>query len=130
MSGPQGAGDRARLSLIRIALLAGVLLFGGVTYYLHSRPGWEPNGDIDAGMLRLVMQIVWVLGIGGVVALYLVARRIRDRDKVIKISIVAWALGEAIALTGGMLYFVTNEPRGFLLGLGAMVLTFLVFPVQ
>jgi hypothetical protein len=126
----QPVPDRARLALIRIALLVGVLAFGGLVYYEHSRPGWAPNAAVDTRMLRLAMQVVWVGGIIGVFVLFTLAKKITDRAKYAQFSIIAWSIGEMIALTGAVFYYMTDDPRSYILGLAAMMLTFFVFPVR
>jgi FtsH-binding integral membrane protein len=129
MSADPRTPDRGRLALIRIALLVGVLTFGGLIYYQHSRPGWAPNAAVNTRTLRLTMQIVWIVGIAGVFVLFTLVRKVRDRAKYAQFSIIGWSIGEAIALLGAVFYYMTDDPRSYVLGLAAMMMTFFVFPV-
>jgi hypothetical protein len=45
-------------------------------------------------------------------------------------SIGAWALGEMVALLGGVVWMITGSPAWYFPGLVFLVLTFLVFPAR
>jgi hypothetical protein len=40
-----------------------------------------------------------------------------------------WAVGEAPALLGGVIFFVTGEPQSYVLGLFAMLTTLMLLPI-
>ena len=122
-----GAG---RLSLIRIALLVGVLVFGGVLYYLRQDPSRPAPSAEMVSTLRLAGTIIWATAVVGVLALSAMAKRQRDPSALVSFSIAGWALGEMTALYGGVVYLLTGNPRWYLYGVACLLLTFVAFPVR
>ena len=118
------------LSIIRVAMLAGVLMLGGVVYYLRQDPS-RPGVTADAvGPLRTAGTVVWGLAVVGVVALSAMVRRQRTPAALVPFSIAGWALGEATALYGGVVYLLTGNPRWYVYGVACLLLTFVAFPVR
>lgn len=120
------------LALIRIALLAGVLLFGGVCWLVH-RAGPRPFPDPSTlGALRTAGLAVWTLAIVGVIfARLLLDSRARRRAAgaaadAAPLRILGWAAGQAAALYGGVVWLLTGDPQWYAFGLvmmlGALVL--------
>src|SRR5918911_952938 len=92
--------DATRLrtqALIRIALLLGVLLFGGVTVFVHRQPGWTP-ASIDPTVFRVLGIAVWAIAVAGVVVLRPRLDRAIDPAQRQTINLIAWTLGEMVAL--------------------------------
>jgi hypothetical protein len=114
---------------IRFAMLVGVLLFGLVTYFARS-PGAVPS-DLSAeraAPLLWMARLLWGVAIVGCIVLYLATRRTTSPARVATLSIVAWALGETVALFGGAVWFLTGVPSWYLPGVTFLVLTFVAFP--
>jgi len=115
------------LFVIRASLLTGVLIFGGITYYIHSQapPTWDGN----------VQTLTWaVLGIWGAITATLVVvgrmyRKADARDQRASLAIAGWALGEAAALMGGIHYFLTGSPQRYGYGLIIFVIALVMFPI-
>ena len=117
------------LAVIRIALLTGVLMFGAVTYYVQRGGEWQ-QADPDAlATLRLVMLVTWVVAV--LLLLVLRARLTRLREPSARtVLIIAWAIGEAAALLGGVYYFLSGDPQWFIIGLFLMLASFILFPMR
>ncbi|HLM68772.1 MAG TPA: hypothetical protein VK358_14630 [Longimicrobium sp.] len=118
----------ATLRIIRIALLSGVLMFGGVAYYLTQQNG--PLGAENADALQIVNIVLLV---GAAVGIMIIQRRHlaeRDPAKRSTLNIVAWAMGEATALFGGVHFLMVGNPVPFLVGLVMMVAAFVVVPIR
>jgi branched-subunit amino acid ABC-type transport system permease component len=118
----------ATLRIIRIALLSGVLMFGGVAYYLVQKNG--PLGAENAGALQIVNIVLLV---GAAVGIMIIQRRHlaeRDPAKRSTLNIVAWAMGEATALFGGVHFLMIGNPVPFLVGLVMMIAAFVVVPIR
>jgi hypothetical protein len=115
--------------LIRVALLLGVLLFGGVIWFLHRDPGFRPRSADDMEGLRLATYAVWGVAIAGVLILRGVHARARD-DTRISTAIMGWAVGEAAALVGGVYYFMSDVPWRYLYGIVFMLATYILFPLR
>ena len=115
------------LFIIRASFLMAVLVFGGITYYLHSQG--PPSRDVDLDKLRWV-----VLGIWGAITLTLVVLSTRYRRPAqyaqrASLAICGWALGEAAALVGGVHYFLTGSPGRYGVGVIIFVIALLMFPI-
>lgn len=125
-AGPPSAST-ATLAVIRIALVSGVLLFGGVVWYLRSRQ--PPAATVDPDALRLAGQVVWSVAILGILIAFLLHRS-ATRERRTTLAVVAWALGESTALYGGVFWLLVGESRWYGYGLVCLVLTYLIFPVR
>jgi multisubunit Na+/H+ antiporter MnhF subunit len=114
--------------LIRFAMLIGVLLFGGTVYFLRQRGDMPTIGPEQTATLALGAKILWGLAIALCVVLF--ARRLSSPTRVTTISIVAWAVGEGLALFGAVFWMQTGSSEWYYPGLIFLVLTFVAFPVQ
>jgi hypothetical protein len=119
----------AALRVIRLALLAGVVMFGSVVYYL-TREG--PVSDVPNEATRSLSFALMGLAAASLAALFVV-RSIRDRaasyDRRSALTVVGWAVGEAPALLGGVVYLLTASPLPYLTGLSVLIASFLMIPV-
>jgi hypothetical protein len=113
---------------IRLAMLGGVLLFGGACWMLQRAPDWSPSPNIDLNALRMLARALWALAITGVVILILRARRETHPARLITLSIVAWALGEMVALYGGVVYFLTGNASWYVAGVIFLALLLTAMP--
>ena len=126
------AGRVAPLALIRIALLAGVLLFGAVVWWLH-RTGQAQAADADTlHTIRQVGSVVWLAAVLAEVVLFAIRLRGGTRDVAAQRSqrLMAWAAGESVALLGGVYYLLSNDPQWYAYGLVFFVLVLLSFPAR
>lgn len=111
---------------IRFAMLVGVLLFGGVVWFIRpsgSAPGL-PEGAQE--MLLLMGRFLWALAIVGCIVLFQAIGR-ASASRASQLHIIGWALGESVALFGAVIWFLTGTPSWYLPGVTFLVLTFLVF---
>ena len=115
------------LALIRIALLVGVLAFGGIVWYL--RRSGEASYTVDPHGLRVAGQAIWGLMTLGTLALFLAAGRATPQRRP-AFSVIAWALGEATALYGGLYWMLLGNPQWYLYGVACLLLTYFIFPVR
>ena len=113
--------------IIRLAMMSGVLVFGGVVWFI--RRGSAPNFD-PAGLNTLLWaaRAVWGASMATCLALFFALRNARRAQQVRTISMIGWAAGEAVPLMGGVIWLLTNNARWYSLGLVYLVLTFLAFP--
>lgn len=119
----------AVLRVIRLALLAGVVVFGSVVYYM-TREG--PMSDVPNEAARALSFALMGLSAASLAALFVV-RSIRERaesyDRRSTFTIVGWSVGEAPALLGGVVYLLTASPLPYLTGLSVLIASFLIIPV-
>jgi len=116
--------------LIRVAMLVGVLLFGGVTWYLRRA---DAALGIDPDALTTLLWVgrgTWLVSMATCLALFGMIRNARSEGRVRALSLVGWAAGEAVALMGGVIWFLTGITDWYSAGLIYLVLTFLAFPAR
>ena len=116
------------LHTIRVAMMGGVLLFGGVSWFLTQSPDWAAPDPGMANQLGWIAKITWA-AVG--TALVIMFTRFRDTTNLARassIAILAWALGETLALLGGVVFFLTSLAGWYIAGVIALTLTFVAFP--
>lgn len=116
------------LRAIRLAMMGGVLLFGGVSWFITRAPGWTAPDPGIAAELTWIARVVWALAGIALVVLFL---KFRDSESVARastVAIVSWSLGETLALLGGVVFFLTAAAGWYVAGVIALALTFVAFP--
>jgi hypothetical protein len=107
----------------------GVLIFGAVTYYVQRGADWRAFEPDALATLRLFVLSAWAAA-----ALLLIILRVRlgglTQSAGRSMLIVAWAIGEAAALVGGVYYFLSGESQWFVIGLFLMLTSFILFPIR
>lgn len=116
------------LGLIRIALLVGVLVFGGVVWYMR-RAGGDTGYAVDPRGLRVAGQAVWGLMTLGTLALFVLAGRATPARRP-ALSVIAWALGESTAIYGGLYWMLLGDRQWYLYGVACLLLTYFIFPIR
>ena len=116
------------IQIIRYALIAGVLLFGAVILFVHSLPNWKPAvlpaSAAYAQVACAVLGVLFARGMRGRVAAE------SDPQKRVSLFVTGWAVGEAAALFGGVIFFITGQSQWYLLGLLGMAGAFLSLRVR
>ena len=118
----------ASLFLIRLSLLMGVLLFGGVTWFLRSQADPVPARAPDPTLEWIILG-AWIVATAGIIFVSGKYRAAELRARRVTYAIVGWALGEMAAMSGGVHYFITGSPRRFGLGLIIFGMALLLFPI-
>ena len=114
---------------IRFAMLLSVLLFGGISFVMR-RSGEAPPGVVDPATFVLMGRILWIAALVGCAFLFTRARNARTASQMMMTGVIAWALGEGVALFGGLVFYLTGLSTWYFLGLGFLVLTFLAVPAR
>ncbi|HUF25801.1 MAG TPA: hypothetical protein VMM18_02370 [Gemmatimonadaceae bacterium] len=117
------------LALIRIVLLLGVLMFGALTMFVQGQDTWMPAPPETLERLRYVGVGVWAVAILMVLLLRTRGMPPEGRAGAATPSIIGWAIGEAVALFGGVYYFLSGSGEWYLLGVMFLAATFIVFPI-
>lgn len=123
--------DAARatvLRIIRIAMLAGVFLFGSVIWFLHGQGSIE-TVPLDS-TLRYVFVGIMIAAAAGLMAVQRRHAAAADPQQVQTWTIIGWAVGEAVTLFGAVLYFLTGSVTPFLVGVGMLLVAFIMIPVR
>ena len=116
------------LAIIRIAILAGILLFGAVIWFVQRGPGWTPA--TPQFPVEPIAMALWTAAIVGVLAVRVAWGRSRDVKRRVHFAIMAIAIAEAPALYGALVYFLTGDARLYLTGVFLMLTTLLLFPIS
>ena len=120
-------GSARTLGLIRIALLVGVIAFGGIIWYL--RRAGDTGYLVNPRSLRVAGQAVWASMTLGTLALFLLAGRAQPERRG-SFSVIAWALGEATAIYGGLFCLLLGDSQWYLYGVACLLLTYFIFPIR
>lgn len=129
MAQPRQLPRSATLRIIRVALLTGVLVFGGIAYYLTGQRG----GGMAPENGRVLQIVNIVMLVGAAAGIMVIQRRHlaeTDPKKRTTFNIIAWALGEATALFGGVHFMLVGNPIPYLVGLVMMIASFVVVPIR
>lgn len=122
-------GDLRALALIRISLLVGVLIFGALTWWLQRAGDRPPSDPASLRTLRTAGFAIWAAALA---LLGFLRTRLAGLSESARRSylVIGWGVAEAVALFGGVVYFLTGDPRWYLAGLFFMIGSFLVFPLR
>ena len=120
----------AALAVIRLALLLGVLTFGAMTTFILRRGDPRPPAGDTLDTLRIVGIVLWVIAVLAVVFLRFRGTRIAGRMGSATPAILGWTIGEAVAIFGGVYYFMSGRPSWYLNGVLFLVATFVIFPLR
>lgn len=119
----------ATLGVIRIALLTGVLMFGGITWFMQRGADWSPADGDSLRLLRIGMLATWVVAV--LLLLVLRARLGRLTEAAGRsMLIIGWAIGEGAALFGAVYYFLSGQAEWYIAGLFVMLAAFILFPIR
>jgi hypothetical protein len=124
---PRTPGATRTLGIIRIALLVGVLAFGAIVWYLRRNSGTVY--PVNSRALRVAGQAVWGLMTLGTLGLFLGAGRASPERRA-AFSVIAWALGEATAIYGGLFWMLLGDSQWYLYGVACLLLTYFIFPIR
>lgn len=116
------------LKIIRAALLMGILIFGGVIWYLHLLGPRPPLADDTRSMLSIVFLVLFVTDVAMISVIRLLQSRTLEYQQKAMLAIVAWALAEGLALFGGVIYLLTAQRLSYLIGTAVLILSFLLVP--
>ncbi len=116
------------LPAIRLAMMAGVLLFGGVSWFLTHTPDWTAPEPGVADQLTGIARVAWVIVGVALTVLFLKFRDPTNAARASSVAILSWALGETLALLGGVVFFLTSAAAWYIAGVVVLTLTFVAFP--
>ena len=109
-------------------MMLGVLLFGGVAWFITSTPDWKAPEPELLDQLSMIARVGWiVIGIA-LVFMFVKFRNSANPSRLSTVSIIAWAMGETLALFGGVIMFLTAFGGWYVAGVTALALAFVAFP--
>ena len=126
----QRGDGTASLAVMRLAMLAGVLLFGAVSWWMR-RSAPSPS-TVDPQFAEILAALPLVGGSVALVAVVILRKAlasVRDPLRQAPLRLVGWATGELAALVGAVGYFLSGNVTSYLIGLGVLVFTFVALPL-
>ncbi len=124
---PSTSPDRRTVAILRLAMLIGAALFGVV---IATVGGADPSAypATTARTFTLIGRGVWGAALAGCLFLWAKARDERHPAKLFSLSMIGWALGEAVALFGGVYWYVLGSSQWYFPGLGFLALSMAMLP--
>lgn len=119
----------SKLAAIRMSILLAVLMFGAAAWYQRGQPEWVAPEGVRMRPLRIAGMVIWGVAVAGILTLRMKFDKEVEGGSNVRISIIAWALAELPALFGAVFYYITGDITLFAAGVGALVVSFLLFPV-
>lgn len=121
--------NEAAQQVVRGALLSGVLIFGGVVWWLHSSGRMQPHaGDIG----RTLEFISYGLSLVGLIAAFVIRAAStpeRSTQQRTQWAIMAWALGESGGVLGGVHFLLTGVWHAWAVGTLVLLAALILVPV-
>jgi F0F1-type ATP synthase membrane subunit c/vacuolar-type H+-ATPase subunit K len=127
---PTFSSRSTSLRIVRMALLSGVVVFGAVVTYLVGQDGPRSTSPEVRAPLQWVNIGLLIASAAGVLVLQRIHAAERDPAKRQTWNIIAWALGEATAMFGGVHYLLVGSPAPYLVGLAMLVASFVLVPIR
>ena len=118
------------LHVIRLALVLGPVVAAAVMWQLRRIADAETSGVV-ANQMYIGAIFLWLMALGALAAFRgQLARATTDGARA-QTLIMAWAVGEAVALFGAVDYFLAGGWSWFIAGLALLIAdAFLLFPVR
>ena len=118
---------RRAVPIIRMAMLGGAGLLGGVVGYVRSQ-GLAPVATEAAQALTLAGRALWGAALAGCLFLWSRVRREANEEKVLAQSIIGWGLAESVAIFGAAYWYLVGDAQWYFPGLGFLALALLMLP--
>lgn len=118
-----------QLFIIRIALMAGVFTFAGIT--LFQRASGSPltvTTSMDVGMMRYVL---WALVAASMLVTLVLQGQVQSapHNRRGLLTLIGWSFGEGVALFGIILHFMGGPVASLAIGVVGFVFSLLLLPV-
>jgi hypothetical protein len=132
MTNPRAAAPTPQsLMIVRVALAMGVLLFGGVIWFLHRSTGRPLARDLtQASIITMAFRLEAALAFLAAMFVRGRLKSTRDFAKRAPLLIAGWALGESAGLFGGVVYLLFGDAASYLVGLFVLLAVFLLLPID
>jgi len=124
MTGPRPQAPP--LLLIQIAMILGVLMFAGATWFAHSQQAFT-RATLPQG-IQYALPVLCVLALSGIAFVRRMRAAVTDLPQFATLSLIGWAFGEGAALAGCVYYWLTNDPTWALAGIVVMLVGVVMLP--
>jgi len=121
--------NEAAQQVVRGALLSGVLIFGGVVWWLHDSGRIQPNPGDVGGLLEFISYGLSVIGLVAAFVIRAASTPERSMQQRTQWAIMAWALAESGGMLGGVHYLLTGIWRAWVVGALVLLAALILVPV-
>ena len=125
-----GRMPRLQLLIIRTAMLAGVLLFGAVTWYIKRQEHPAILTPEKAQVFGYIFAGLAFAAVAGVVFLRSRLETTSEPGQLLVYYVVGYALAEGAAVFGGVVWFLGGAQAWYVAGVVLMVVAFQALPVE
>jgi FtsH-binding integral membrane protein len=118
-----------QLFIIRIALMAGVFTFAGITIFQRAQgTPLAIDSPLNVGMMRYVL---WALVAASMLATLILQGQVQSvpHSKRGLLTLIGWSFGEGVALFGIILHFMGGPIASLAIGICGFVFALLLLPV-
>ena len=118
-----------QLFIVRIALMAGVFTFAGITLFQRSQgTPLTVTSTLDVNAMRYVL---WALVAASMLVTLLLQGKVQSApfSKRGLLTLIGWSLGEGVALFGIILHFMGGPVATLAIGIVGFVFALLLLPV-
>jgi ABC-type xylose transport system permease subunit len=116
------------LPLIQIAMHAGMLVFLGIVWFVHSQPGFTPT-PLPA-IVQYMAPVICILALSAIMLVRGLRANITDPQRFASMSIIGWSFGEVAALLGIVYYWFTNDYTWAITGILVQVFGSFMLPAR
>jgi FtsH-binding integral membrane protein len=118
----------AVLRVVRAAMAAGALLFGGVALWHSTHAPVRTDGGPNPA-LAMVAYGFCAFTVAGVYGIRALRSRMQPANRP-QLSVMGWAVAEAAALLGGVIMMLGGPPWPWVLGMLVIALSWVQIPVD
>jgi hypothetical protein len=115
--------------VVRGGLLSGVLIFGGVVWWLHDSGRMQPRAGGIGAMLEFVSYGLSLVGLIAAFVIRAASTPERTMQQRTTWAVMAWALAESGGLLGGVHFLLTGVWRAWAVGALVLIAALILVPV-
>lgn len=118
-----------QLFIIRVALMAGVFTFAGITILQRSQgTAMAIDTPLSAGSMRYVL---WALVAASMLVTLVLQGQVQSAPHAKRglLTLIGWSFGEGVALFGIILHFMGGPVASLAIGVVGFVFSLLLLPV-
>lgn len=119
------------MALVRAAMVLGTVAFGGIVWLLQ-RQG-RVHVAVTSPRLRAyrdAAMVVWVAASVALGTLTIVRQRVLEEARERTLTVLAWTVGELVAVLGAVFYLLSDRLRFYALGLIFLAVALLISPLR
>ena len=121
--------NEAAQQVVRGALLSGVLIFGGVVWWLHDTGRIQPQAGEVGSLLEFISYALSLIGLIAAFVIRTASTPERSMQQRTQWAVMAWAVAESGGMLGGVHYLLTGVWRGWAVGALVLVAALILVPV-